>query len=84
MENNKKDKTGFLSAMSLGAALGFLIALPLVAFLLLGLFLDNKLNASPVFLLVSVLLSLFFAVFEIRYFILPFMEKRSKSKNNSA
>jgi len=57
--------------------MGFLIALPLVLFLLAGLFLDRKLGTLPVFLISSVIFSLAAVFFELRYLVLPFLEKRS-------
>jgi len=73
---NKK----FFYALSLGLELGFLIVLPLVGFLLLGLFLDRKLGTAPIFLISLVVLSLIAVFFEIRLLITPFLEKRSQIK----
>ena len=70
----------FFYALSLGLELGFLIVLPLVGFLLLGLFLDKKLGTAPIFLIFLVVLSLIAVFFEIRLLIMPFLEKRSRNK----
>ena len=76
------DRSNLLYALSLGMKLGLSIAAPLVIFLLAGLWLDDKIGTSPLFLIIFVLLS-FVAVFlNIRYLILPFLEKRSKKENN--
>ncbi len=84
MDNgNPKQKKEFFYALSLGLELGFLIVAPLVGFLLLGLFLDKKLGTAPIFLISLILLSLIAVFFEIRLLILPFLEKRSQSKNNN-
>lgn len=82
MANNKLSKIDFLYALSLGMGLGLLVAVPLVVFLLLGLFLDKKLNTLPLFLIIFILLSLAVAAYEVRNLILPFLEKRSQKKNN--
>jgi len=82
MANDKSSKLDFLYALSLGMGLGLLVAIPLVVFLLAGLFLDKRFNTLPLFLIVFILLSLAVAAYEIRNLILPFLEKRSQKKNN--
>jgi len=66
--------------LSLGLELGFLIALPLVIFLLLALFLDKKLQTFPVFLISGIIIGLIVSFFNIYYLVFPFLEKRSKKK----
>jgi hypothetical protein len=84
MANNKFSKLNFLSVLSLGMGLGLLVATPLVLFLLFGLFLDKKFGTLPLFLIVFILLSFLVVAYEIRNFILPFLEKRSQRiKNNN-
>ena len=78
---DKASKINFLYALSLGMGLGLAVAIPLVAFLLLGLFIDNKFNTLPLFLIIFILLSLGVAAYEIRNIILPFLEKRSQKNN---
>ena len=80
---NKNNRLNFFYALSLGMALGLAVAVPLVMFLLLGLFLDKKFNTLPLFLILFILLSLVVAAFEIRNMILPFLEKRSQKNNNN-
>ncbi len=81
MENTNQ-KRNFFYAASLGLELGFLIAVPLVVFLLVGLFIDRKLGTLPLFLIIFLILSTISTFFEIRYLILPFLEKRSQKKDN--
>lgn len=57
-ENNIKTKQNSLGAVSLALNLGYIIALPLVALALLGRFLDKKFSASPIFLLLAILLAI--------------------------
>ncbi len=71
-----KKKSNFFYAISLALQLGFLIAIPLVGFLLVGVFLDKKFESTPIFTISLVILSLIFVFFEIRYYLLPFLEKR--------
>ena len=46
------------SVLRMAWDLGFIIAIPLVVFALIGRFLDNKLGTSPFLLLLGVLLSI--------------------------
>lgn len=73
----------FFYAMSLGTTLGLAVAVPLVLFLLLGIFLDKKFNTFPIFLIVLILLSLAVVGLEIKKMILPFLEKRSQKSNKN-
>jgi len=74
MTNNK-----LFYALTLGLEMGFLIVLPLVGFLLLGLFLDRKFQTAPIFLISFIVLSFGATFLEIRYLVLPFLEKRSQN-----
>jgi len=62
----------------LGLELGFLVALPLVVFLVLGVFLDKRFETFPIFLISGIIIGLILTFVDIRYLILPFLEKRSK------
>jgi F0F1-type ATP synthase assembly protein I len=70
-----KNKSGFFYAISLAFQLGFLIAIPLSLFLLLGIFLDKKFSLSPVFTILFIVFSFVFLFFEIRNYLLPFLKK---------
>ena len=76
-----ESQNNFLYALGLGSELGFLIVIPLAASLLLGLFLDRRLGTFPFLLLLFVFSGLIFTVVNVRYLILPFLEKKVASKN---
>ena len=78
------NKSNLFSAISLASQLGFMIVVPLVGFLLLGLYIDRKFNTLPIFLLFFVFLSFAILPFEFRYLLKPFLEKKvgEKDKNN--
>jgi F0F1-type ATP synthase assembly protein I len=83
--NNQADKKlgknfNLAYAISLGMVLGLCVAIPLVVFLLLGIFVDKKLSTMPLFLIIFILLSFVVAGFQIKKLILPFLEKRSQRK----
>ena len=74
MENN------LARAMALGLELGFAIAVPLVGFLLFGLWLDRKIGTTPLFMIIFLLAGLAAVVIEVKQLILPFLEKRSQKE----
>ena len=74
------NKTNFLYALSLGTRLGLSIVAPLIIFLLIGLWLDNKTGTSPLFLILFVFLSFVVVFFDVRYLVLPFLEKKVGEK----
>lgn len=57
-ESKNKQRSANFSALAMAGQLGFIIALPLVLLALLGRWLDQRYNASPLFLLLGVLLAL--------------------------
>lgn len=73
---NKK----LIYALSLGSQLGLLISLPLVGFLVLGIFLDRKFHTFPIFLMLGTILGIVNTFLETYYFILPFLERKVGKK----
>ncbi|MCU0652734.1 MAG: AtpZ/AtpI family protein [Candidatus Pacebacteria bacterium] len=65
-------------AMAVGLELGFAMAAPLVGFLLLGLWIDKSFGTMPLFVIIFLLAGLVSVVVEVRYLIMPFLEKREK------
>ena len=80
LPEKQKSKGKIFYALSLGMELGFLIAIPLVVFLLLGLFLDRKFRTFPIFLICGIITGLGATFLDIYYLVLPFLEKRSGKK----
>ncbi len=78
MENNQKKD--FLYALGLGMQMGLLVVFPMIAFLLLGIFLDKKFNTAPLFLISLVIFSIIVTIVDVRYLVLPFIEKNSQKK----
>ena len=77
MNNNGKNS---FYAIDLGIQLGLMVALPMVGFLALGVFLDRKLGTSPTFIIASVVVGLTVSILDISYFILPFLNKKVQNK----
>jgi hypothetical protein len=79
MNNTQNNK--LFAGVGIGLEMGFLIALPLVMFLLAGLWLDKKFQTIPLFTIVFIIISLASVVVELRYIIMPLLEKRSQKKS---
>ncbi|PKL72474.1 hypothetical protein CVV26_01450 [Candidatus Kuenenbacteria bacterium HGW-Kuenenbacteria-1] len=63
MNNKKNDKENFLTTLSLAWELGYLIALPLIFFALVGHFLDKYFFTSPWLFLFGILLAIIISVY---------------------
>lgn len=78
--SGKSNNNNLAVAMGLGLELGFMIALPIVGFMLLGLWLDKKIDTMPLFALIGLVIGLISAIVEVVKVIIPFLEKRSQKK----
>ena len=63
--------------LSMGSQLGFLIAFPLIACVILGVMIDKKMNTFPWFLLLMVFVGIGLTVVDVYKIVIPFLEKRS-------
>lgn len=79
---NNWQRSKIFYAISLGLEMGFLVAIPLVVFLFVGTFLDKKFQTTPLFLGISVIFSFLVMFLELRFLVLPFIEKRSQKKDD--
>lgn len=82
MNNQQDNKNKSLEAIALGSQLGLAIAVSLVVFLLVGVWLDKKFGTMPLFTIISVILSMVAVVLQVRYIILPILEKRSRNNKD--
>lgn len=81
MSSIQKNKNiNFKQIMFLGTEMGFMIALPLVACIFLGLFFDQKSDKFPLFTLLSVFVGIVLTIINVYKLVLPFIEKRSNKK----
>ena len=58
IDEGKKERSSLWQVLSLAWNLGYLIAIPLVVFALLGRFLDKRFGTSPLALLAGIFISL--------------------------
>ena len=78
MENDPGSQ--LFAVMGLGFELGFMIVIPLVGFMLLGLWVDKSFHVLPLFTIIGLVVGLVSSIVEVIKVILPFLEKRSSSK----
>jgi F0F1-type ATP synthase assembly protein I len=76
------DRKNLFYAVSLGLELGFLIAIPIVVFLALGVFLDKTLDTFPYLMIASIFLGLIATAFDVYYLVLPFLKKKVENNKN--
>lgn len=74
--NNGKKRDGYKLwyAISFSFQLGFMIAVPIVGFMLLGLFIDKKIHTEPIFLLVGAVVGIVVTVYEVRHLLFPIIK----------
>lgn len=81
-KNTENKGVDFAFVMSMGLQMGLMIALPLIAFLGIGIWIDKKFETFPLFLIVMMIIGFISTFFEVRYVLLPFLKKRSQKRNN--
>jgi len=84
MDSKQDSQKKFASAIALGSQMGLMIAFSLVGFLLAGIWLDRKFGTMPLFTVLFVVISMVSVAAEMRYIILPILEKRSQNKDKSS
>lgn len=65
----------------LGSELGFLIALPLIACVFLGLFFDQKSDKFPLFTLLFAFIGIVLTIIDVYKLVLPIIEKGQRNNN---
>lgn len=63
----------------IGSELGILIALPMVACIVSGIYLDKAFGTFPWLLLLFILFGLILTVVDVYKLVLPFLEKKTNS-----
>ncbi|MCK9393645.1 MAG: AtpZ/AtpI family protein [Candidatus Paceibacterota bacterium] len=62
----------------MGTEIGFLIAIPLIIFILLGIYIDNIFKTSPYIVMMSAIAGLCLTCIDIKYLIIPILEGKKK------
>jgi len=78
-------KNGFKNfhAVSFAWQLGFIIAVPIVGFFLLGFWLDKKIGSSPLFLITGAVIGVIISIRGVYHLILPLLQNNNKSNPTS-
>ena len=78
MEAKKQDKFNFYYSISLVGQVGWSVALPLVGFILVGVFLDKQFGTKPTFIFAGLVLGMLTSFYSLYKFLKPFVTKRPK------
>lgn len=78
-----EERRNLIYALSLGIQLGLMVAITMAALLVGGVYLDKMLNTKPIFMILGIILGFTGAGLEMRYVVLPLLEKNQKVKNNN-
>ena len=63
--------------------LGLIISAPLVGFLLLGVWIDRKLETFPLFLILGILAGMATAILVVYKIIIPYLDKKVRNNKNN-
>lgn len=74
----KRDGFKIPYALSLATQLGFLISASIAGFILLGIWIDNIFNSSPLFLTVGVIVGFCMTVYEAYHMLLPLINSHDE------
>ena len=65
-----------LNTLYLGLKIGLLVSIPLIGFLLLGVWIDTKFDTFPIYLIIGIVVGLASAVFLVYKVIIPYINNR--------
>ena len=74
-----KDSINF-TAVDLAWDLGFTVIIPIIAFILLGRYLDEKFNTAPVFILIGIILGVFLSSYGAYRMTMKVINKSKRSE----
>ncbi|MDD4409390.1 MAG: AtpZ/AtpI family protein [Candidatus Pacebacteria bacterium] len=78
---HQQKNTNMGKVLVIGSELGVLIALPMVACIIAGIYLDKRFGSFPWMLLLFIFLGLVLTVVDVYKLIIPFLEKRTSTTN---
>ena len=77
MKPKKQDKFSFYYSISLVGQVGWSVAVPLVVFILIGVFLDKQFGTKPAFIFAGVGLGMIVSFFSLYKLLKPFLKNSS-------
>lgn len=69
-----------INTVYLGLKIGLLVAIPLIGFLLLGTWIDNRFDTFPIYLIAGIVVGLLSAVLMVYKIIIPYIDKKVNNK----
>ncbi|HQB84974.1 MAG: putative F0F1-ATPase [Parcubacteria group bacterium ADurb.Bin247] len=77
---HQKNTNGWGDILFLGSGIGFMLATPLVVSIVIGVWVDKRLQTFPIAIIISVVVGFFLTVIQFYKIIIPFLDKRSNIK----
>ena len=74
MPKKRKNNFKVFYALSLAFQLGFLIAVPIVVFLLLGIWADNYFRTQPLLMIIGLLIGFVITIYEVHHLLKPLVK----------
>jgi len=78
---SQKDGYKIFYALSLAWQLGFLIALPIIGFILLGFWSDKFFKTQPIFLIFGLLLGILITIYEVYHWLIPLIKNKDRERD---
>lgn len=79
-QHQKNTNNNLGDVLLLGSGIGFMLATPLVVSILVGVWVDKRLETFPIVIIISVIFGFILTGFEFYKIVVPFLEKRSNFK----
>lgn len=75
MPKNRKNNTKVFYALSIAFQLGFIISVPIIAFIIVGIFADRFFQSQPALLLLGLLLGIIVTIYEVYHLLMPLVKE---------
>ncbi len=79
----KQDKFSFYYSISLVGQIGWSVAVPLIVFILIGVFLDKQFGTKPALTLGGLVLGMIVSFYSLYQFLKPFLRTSQTNKKNN-
>jgi len=76
LKKKKQDKFNFYYSISLVGQVGWTVAVPLIVFILIGVFLDKQFGTKPAFIFAGLGLGILVSFYSLYKLLKPFMSKK--------
>ena len=76
----QKNTNSWGNVLFLGSGIGFMLAVPLVVSIIVGVWVDKRLETFPIAIIISVIVGFLLTTIQFYKIVIPFLEKRSNLK----